>query len=214
MKKLILILLALVEVPAVAQTIVIEDFDGTGFDFYTGGTSAWNTSAVIGPSFLTIGPDALGNGNATVSRFFRTIPDLTGSTEFRIDLQLGAGNQVNQMGFFVSDAFDSVTNPNPTSYQWDFTVVGAGLNTGGFTTVSFDLSSPDIITGGGTLQLDNIQEIILIGGAVAEGGLDFRMNVDNLVGYAIPEPATVASLGLAGIGLLLRRHKRNGGSKR
>ncbi|MEM1058030.1 MAG: PEP-CTERM sorting domain-containing protein [Verrucomicrobiota bacterium] len=199
-------LLLLTIQPLAAQTIVIEDFDNSGFDFYTAGASDWNTSAVIGPSYLTIGPNAMGNGNATISRFFRTIPDLTGITEIQIDLRLGSGNQVNQMGFYIADAFDPVTNPDPTSFQWAFTVLDEGLNTGDFTTVSFDLSNPDIVLGDGTLQLDNIQELILIGGAVAEETLDFRMDVDNLVGV-VPEPTSLGLLS-AGLATLVWRRRK------
>ena len=170
-----------------AQTIVVSDFNGTGWDLYSG--SDWAPAAVTGPEFLTIGPSATGNANASFNRFIAPIPDMTGTTVFHLDLRLVAGNEVNQLAFYVSD-FE-------TTYQWDFTVLSAGLNSTTFTTVIFDLASPDIVSGSGVLDLNDLGQIGFVGGSVAETDLPFRMQFDNLVGVGtVPEPASAGLLSL------------------
>jgi len=193
------LLIVLASNPLAAQTIVVSDFDNAQFDVYSG--SDWAPAAVLGPDYLTIGPNATGNTTAAFNRFFNPIPDLTGTTEFHLDLRLVAGNQVNQLGFVVSD-FE-------TAFQWEFTVLEAGLNTSNFVTLVFDLSSPDIVTGSGILDLDDIGQIGFVGGSVAETNLPFRMEFDNLVGVGpVPEPGTASLLCLVGLGFLARRRTK------
>lgn len=184
--------------PTKATTILISDFDNTGWDLYSG--TGWTTGATLGADFLSLESPAVATGNASFNRFINPIPDLTGSTEFNLDLRLGSGNAINEMVFFVSD-FETI-------FEWNFTAVGAGLNTSNFTTLVFDLASPDMVTGSGILDLDDIGQIGYGGGSIAESGLDVRIQFDNLIA-TVPEPTSAGLLAAAGL-LLLRRRTSDG----
>ena len=183
--------------PAQAQ-VVISDFNNAGFDVYSGGVPAWNTAAVDGPDFLTIGPNAKGGGVATFTPFVNgPIPDMTGTQTFHFDLRLGSGNQVSFFQFSVGSV--GVTR------SWNFSSLD--LNTSTFTTMVFDLDNPDVSIGG-PLDLANLNNVSFAGGTLADQGLDFRMQFDNLIGVPIPEPTSGILFGAVVLGGLLLRRMR------
>lgn len=191
-----LLSLFITNLPLNGQSIVLSDFNNAGWDLYTG--TGWSDGATLGLDFLTLNAPAVAPGNASFNKFINPITDLTGTTEFQLDLRLGIGNQANVMSFFVTD-FETI-------YNWEFTASGVGLNTTTFTTLVFDLASPTLVSGSGVLDLDDLGQIGFAGGSFAETGLDVRVEFDNLIA-TIPEPTTASSLGFCLAVLAIRRSK-------
>ena len=206
MKKLSILLLVTVMVAlsptsTSAQIIVISDFDGTGFDVYSGAPANWNAGASVGPEFLTISSPAVAPGNATFSTFLVPIPDLTGTQEFRLDLRLVPGNATDFLSFGLSYLGDA---PGVTTWQFSATE----LNTSTFTTKIFSLAAPTTSTG--MVDLENVTTIFFGGGTFDEEGDPFGMQFDDLLAVgSVPEPGTAATTGGGIVWFLLRRRRRH-----
>ena len=193
----IVLLLAGLAADATAQTIVISNFNNSGFDVYPGPPANWLAATTEGPEFLSIVDPDQGIGTAAFSTWLTPIPDLTGITEFRFDLRLGGGNQVEDFAFLV-------TSLNGGFYQWDFQ--SSDLSSSAFTTLVFDLALPDGMSG--TLDLTQITTINFASPNFDSQFLDLQMDFGNLVATSVPEPSAAALLS-AGVICLLARHRRH-----
>lgn len=192
------LLIILTTMPAPAATVVISDFNNTGFDVYSG--TGWPAGAVNGAQFLTIGSPAITPGSATFSDFINApLPDLTGTTQLTLDLRLVSGNQADQFNV----ALGTLGGAN---WVWDF---GPGvLNTSTFTTLVFEYANPTFSQG--TLDLANPLFISFGTNYSGIGNVNFAMQFDNFIATdAIPEPASSALIMAAGVALVAWRRRGN-----
>ena len=191
---LIISVLCVVASECRAQTIVISDFNNSGFDFYPGPPSNWLAATTLGPEYLSIIDPDQGVGTTGFSTFINPIPDLTGITEFQFSVRLGSGNQVNDLAFVI-------TTLNGGFARWD--IDPADLNSTTFTTLIFELASPDELSG--VLDMRQVTTINFASPNLDNSGLNLQMEFGNLVAAAVPEPSATLLLGLAGVVLLRRR---------
>ena len=198
-----------------AAVILSSDFTGAG----TAGNLTWDTqdAAITTISNLTAvgGPfDVLGN-QSTVDDV--TINDnlndrtakgfnfnFTTTTAFDLNslaIDTGHLNSVGGVQAFDSDLVLTITQTAGGSYTYSdsFNIAYSNARAEGQLPQSFDLTGESIGAGTYTVQLHMIDNDNGIGGAFA--------SYDNfsLDATAVPEPSSTALLGLAGLGLMIRR---------
>lgn len=187
---------ALAVVPAVQAQLVLSDFsdiEGDGAVFL----DSWNedTTAQFTQNAGTISVTPQGAGNPQGDGYFiaGVSLDLSAYTEVTVTAREDAGNAVSVFSVvFFSD--DGIGGVGPEQV-FTFT---AGDFAGSLTTQSISLSAPSY-----TDPLFDPADVRYwaIEGNYGQPGNDFRFEFDNLQLTPVPEPGTVALLGL-GAGLL------------
>jgi hypothetical protein len=212
-------------------TTSTPDTGQTGFFL---GTSAGNDSGAPGLPTIDTGGKAFGlyansGANVTALRLFST--PLVTSNQFHIQLDNGGvDNLSSTVGFLLGDTsgatiFSLFFNQGDTVYRFTdaggTTTTNLGFTRGGLD-VYFSLTSPttyDLIVNrleGGTPSIFNTSRTF--GGTSINRVVAFNINagntgdrnfyVNNLSVAAIPEPTTLALLGLGICGFVTRRRKK------
>lgn len=180
---------------APASAAVLSDFGnfaftGTYETFYSG-------TFTSGPNDFRIQAYDFGGG-------WYNLPaavDASGATALQIDLDVNAGNVADKFYIVLIDA-------DGTERVFPFTGVGVGAGQ----SLSVDLADYFQDNAVGAVAGLDVSAITVfhIQGTFANGnpGLALDMTVDNL--SLVPEPASIALLGLSGVAIAIRRGKRVG----
>lgn len=171
-------------------TVMLRDFQGTGFDFEYGSFSG-NVST--NPTYVSV-VNATESGGAGVNLTPLNLSSYVSSGYLSIEVRLGSGNLANN--FNVNLFTDS---SNYVGFQFST----SSLNTSTFTTLTLNLNTPTFTVG--TIDWTNITQFQIQGdySSTDNFSLDFR-NLE-----VIPEPNSLIllSLGLAWLVLLRARRK-------
>ena len=182
-----------------SQGAVIRDFGtGVGFDFFSNGATQDTTNATF-----VIVQDT--NADAVARLSFSDRALLAGQSNESLQIVLRRGATDTQVGNIALEIRDL----DGTAFKYNLPI--SSFNTSSFVTFTAakNLSNADSVGAVGTtagLDLSNLRDVGIVG--TFGSGQVFNLEIDRIQTTAVPEPTSMALLGLGGVALLRRRRAR------
>lgn len=196
MKKILTTLVLVAMSSGLQAQILISDFSNLNaqlFDFNNSWFFGSSNQYIQDNGFISITPvnggDPKGDGNFSAALDGTAPLDFSSITQLSLTARIDTGNQ---NGSVVIVVFDSL-----------FDQIGLATFDSSLFTSSFSVAQSPFIFGGGGVATDAFYWVL---GGDGSAGNSVRMSFDNV--SAVPEPATLALVGLGLVGLAAVRRRR------